>query len=429
MRSNVRSSARAEEERFPAEDLAGRFQEVRGGSLELARPLSPEDCALQSMPDASPVKWHLAHTSWFFETFVLEQALPGYRPFHESFRVLYNSYYNAVGEQHPRPDRGLISRPSLAEIGSYRAHVDEAMSTLLGRPEGIGAAGPVVELGLHHEQQHQELILMDVKHLLSRNPLRPAYRPAAPQTDPGGTGPLLWHAYEEGVRWIGHRREGFSFDNERPRHRQFVSAFELGSRLVTNGEFLQFVEDRGYERANLWLSDGFATAKAQGWDAPLYWERRDDAWFEFTLAGLEPLDPNRPVCHVSYYEADAFARWASARLPTEAEWETAASGLPREGNLLESGELHPLPAPAGSDDHPKQLYGDVWEWAQSPYSPYPGYQAEAGALGEYNGKFMANQFVLRGGACVTPTSHIRATYRNFFYPHMRWQFAGFRLAR
>jgi ergothioneine biosynthesis protein EgtB len=425
----MRSQASSEEV-GSARHLAERFDEVRGTSLTLGEPLSPEDCALQSMPDASPVKWHLAHTTWFFETFVLEANLPGYRHFHESFRVLYNSYYNAVGDQHPRAERGLISRPGLSDILAYRAHVDRAMAGLL--EGGVSdAAAAVVELGLHHEQQHQELVLMDVKHLLSLNPLRPAYRAASKPQEPAGTQPLVWHGYEEGIRWIGDEGKGFAFDNERPRHRAFLPAFELGSRLVTNQEFLAFVEDGGYENPVLWLADGFATLKAKGWTTPLYWERRDGAWHEMTLAGLEPLLGNRPVCHVSYYEADAYARWAGARLPTEAEHEVAAREAPATGSFLEDGALHPRPAASRDPkaNAPQQLLGDAWEWTQSAYSPYPGYQPAPGALGEYNGKFMANQMVLRGGACVTPRSHIRTTYRNFFYPHMRWQFAGFRLAR
>ena len=418
------------EEVGSARSLERRYREVRDTSLDLAKPLSPEDCALQSMPDASPVKWHLAHTTWFFETFVLEGHATGYRHFHDSFRVLYNSYYNAVGDQHPRAERGLISRPALPDILAYRAHVDRSMAALLERDDLPEAAASVVELGLHHEQQHQELILMDVKHLVSLNPLRPAYRSATKQPDLSGTQPLRWQAYEEGIRWIGDRGEGFAFDNERPRHRAFLPAFELGSRLVTNQEFLAFVEDGGYERPDLWLADGFATVKGKGWTSPLYWEKSDGAWHEFTLAGLEPLLGNRPVCHVSYYEADAYARWAGARLPTEAEHEAAASEVPVEGNFLEEGALHPCPAPPdGRAQAPAQLFGDVWEWTQSSYAPYPGFRPATGALGEYNGKFMVSQMVLRGGACATPRSHIRPTYRNFFYPHMRWQFAGLRLAR
>jgi ergothioneine biosynthesis protein EgtB len=421
----------------PQPDVA-RFASIRDATVELAAPLSAEDCALQSMPDASPVKWHLAHTSWFFETFVLRPAVPGYRERHPAYADLFNSYYQSVGEPFPRPQRGMLSRPSLDEVHAYRRHVDEAMAALLAR----GVTGPlagVVELGLQHEQQHQELILTDVKHLLSCNPLRPAYRAGPEAVTPervegGGRAPLRWHGHPGGIAWIGAAGEGFAFDNESPRHRHLLTPFALADRLVTNGEWLAFLEDQGYARPELWLSDGFATVRAEGWHAPLYWEREggnpDGAWRQFTHHGLRPLELDAPVCHVSAYEADAYARWAGARLPAEAEWEAVAAPVAVRGNFLESGRLRPAPADARAAASPAlQLFGDAWEWTRSAYGPYPGYAPPTGALGEYNGKFMCNQLVLRGGACTTPASHARASYRNFFPPSARWQMTGVRLAK
>jgi ergothioneine biosynthesis protein EgtB len=411
----------------PASRLASRYREVRGASLALRAPLSAEDCAIQSMPDASPTKWHLAHTTWFFETFVLERALPERPPFDPSFRFLFNSYYNAVGPQYARPERGLLSRPSLDEVLRYRAAVDEALLAWL---ESLGAAPAelhaVVELGLQHEQQHQELILTDVKHALGRSPLRPAYA-ALPEAPRAEARPLRFEPFAEGVRAFGHAGEGFAFDNEGPRHRALLAPFALASRCTTNAEFLAFLEDGGYARPELWLSDGWAWRQGEGVEAPLYWERADGAWSVFTLAGPRALRLEEPVSHVSFYEAAAFAEWAGARLPTELEWETAAAALPALGHFADSGRLHPAPAPAGP--RLAQLYGDVWEWTRSDYAPYPGYRPSAGALGEYNGKFMCNQRVLRGGSCATPAGHVRATYRNFFPPTARWQFSGIRLAR
>jgi ergothioneine biosynthesis protein EgtB len=402
---------------------------VRAASERLAARLSAEDCAAQSMPDASPVKWHLAHTSWFFETFVLEPALPRYARFDPAFRVLFNSYYHTVGEQHPRPQRGLLTRPSLEQVLDYRRHVDMHVAERL-EAGGLGDLLPIVELGLHHEQQHQELILTDVKHLLAQNPLRPAYREDAAQPSGRAAPALAWRRVEEGPRGLGTDGPHFHFDNEAPRHRQLVGPFELASRPVTNGEFLAFLEDGGYERPELWLSDGWDAVRREGWRAPGYWERRDGAWWEFTLGGRRPLEAGAPVCHVGFYEAEAFARWAGARLPTEAEWEVAAVPAAVEGNFVESGRLHPSVAGDGEGGGaPLQLFGDVWEWTASPYAPYPGYQPAAGALGEYNGKFMCNQMVLRGGSCASPRDHLRATYRNFFPPAARWQFSGLRLAR
>jgi len=405
--------------------LAERYRAVRAASEALTEPLTAEDCSLQSMEDASPVKWHLAHTSWFFETLVLEAAEPDAPAFDPSFRVLFNSYYESVGERYSRPRRGLLSRPGLDEVVEYRRHVDRRVLALL-------AAGPapqrdaVIELGLHHEQQHQELILTDVKHALSFNPWRPAYRDASPST--GAKAPTLrWLGFEPGLREIGHAGDGFAFDNEGPRHRVFVEAFQLASRPVTNGEYLEFMGDGGYERPELWLADGWDRLQRETWKAPLYWERADARWTSLTLSGRHPVDPEEPVDHVSAYEADAFARWAGGRLPTEAEWETAAEG-PIDGNFVESGQLQPRPSP-DADGRPAALFGDVWEWTASAYAPYPGFRPMTGPLGEYNGKFMSNQLVLRGGSCATPTAHIRRSYRNFFHPHQRWQFSGIRLAR
>jgi ergothioneine biosynthesis protein EgtB len=415
----------------PSADLrvsAERFHSVRAATEGLAAPLSAEDCALQSMPDASPVKWHLGHTTWFFETMVLEKSEPDFRPMRPEYRFLFNSYYVAVGPRHPRAQRGMLSRPSLQEVRGYRRNVDERMARLIER--GVAPeVDALIELGLQHEQQHQELIVTDVKHLLSLNPLNPAYRPAPGQADGGRAAPALsWHRYEAGTREIGHRGAGFCFDNETPRHRVLVGAYELASRPVTNAEYLAFMADGGYARPELWLADGWDTRGAHGWESPGYWANADGTWRVFTLDGVLPVHPEEPVCHVSYYEADAYARWAGARLPSEAEWEAAAASVPVVGNFVESGRLHPAVAP-DAHERPAQLFGDVWEWTQSPYGGYPGFRPAAGAVGEYNGKFMANQLVLRGGSCATPADHVRATYRNFFYPHHRWQFMGLRLAR
>ncbi len=409
--------------------LATRYTSVRVATENLARGLSPEDCAIQSMPDASPVKWHLAHSTWFFETFVLEQALPGYRPFDPAYRVLFNSYYNAVGGKHPRPERGMLSRPRLDEILAYRRHVDEALRRLLGGTPVARTLAALIELGTHHEQQHQELILTDLKHLLSRNPLQPAYQKPWRLT-PVRPRKRTWIAHDAGMVETGHAGPGFCFDNELPRHRSWLEAFDIASDPVTHGDFIEFIEDGGYSRPELWLSAGWDAVNARGWRSPAYWERRDGGWHTFTLHGMAPVDPHTPVCHVSFYEADAYARWAKARLPAEAEWEVASQRALVAGNFLESGALHPLAlreaAPEGA---PAQMFGDVWEWTRSDYAPYPGFRAAEGAVGEYNGKFMSGQYVLRGGSCATPASHIRASYRNFFPPDARWQFSGVRLAR
>jgi ergothioneine biosynthesis protein EgtB len=414
-----------------AEAAAARYAEVRSVSLALADGLSDADQTVQSMPDASPTKWHLAHTTWFFETFVLAPHQPGYQAHDPSFTYLFNSYYEQAGPRHPRPQRGMITRPSAAEVVAYRHHVDEAMAELLASPELLTPAlADLIELGLHHEQQHQELLLTDILHLLAQNPLRPAYRATPTSAGDGRASPLRWHSYEGGMREIGHDGEDFSYDCERPRHQVLVQPFRLASRAVTNREWCAFIEDGGYRTAPLWLSDGWATVNREGWQAPLYWEQRDGGWWSMTLHGMRPIEPEAPVCHVSYFEADAFARWAGKRLPTEAEWEIAAAPLAEDdGNTLGRGALRPLPVADGQNDGaPAQMFGDVWEWTSSAYGAYPGFRIAEGAVGEYNGKFMCGQYVLRGGSCATPDGHIRCTYRNFFYPHQRWQFMGLRLA-
>jgi ergothioneine biosynthesis protein EgtB len=408
--------------------LAQHYASVRSASVALCEPLAPEDYVVQSMPDASPAKWHLAHTSWFFEEFVLQTA-PGACGFHdERYRYLFNSYYETVGPRHARPQRGLLSRPTVDEVLAYRASVDERMAELLHR--GVAAElEQIITLGLHHEQQHQELILTDVKHLFSCNPLLPAYRPRSSAPAAAGAasrGSAQFIGFEGGLHDIGATGAAFCFDNELPRHRVWLEPFELANRPVSNSEYLEFVRDGGYRKPQCWLSDGWASVQREGWTHPIYWSESLDS--EFTLSGLRELDPDAPVCHVSFYEADAFARWAGARLPTEFEWEIAAAKAPREGNFVESGKLHPVPASRHSPT-PAQMLGDVWEWTQSSYAPYPGFAPLSGSLGEYNGKFMVNQLVLRGGSCATPASHIRASYRNFFYPTARWQFSGLRLAK
>jgi ergothioneine biosynthesis protein EgtB len=405
--------------------LLERYGEVRRATVALAAPLSAEDAQLQSMPDASPAKWHLAHTTWFFEAFVLARAEPPAPPYHRAFGYLFNSYYEAAGPRQPRPDRGLLSRPPLEEVLRWRAIVDERMGALLAGP-APGALLEVVALGIAHEEQHQELLLTDVKHAFSVQPLRPRYLPEPPA--PGGAAPrLAWIPRDGGVREIGAAGAGFAFDNERPRHRVLLSPHALASRPVTCGEWMEFVEAGGYRRPEHWLSDGWAAVQRHGWRAPLYWSEEGGRWWQFTLGGMRPVDEGEPVAHLSFYEADAFARWAGARLPTEAEWEAAAEGRREDGTFADAGRLHPAAARAG--DGLVQLLGDVWEWTQSAYAPYPGFRPLAGALGEYNGKFMVNQLVLRGGSCATPRGHVRASYRNFFQPEARWQFSGLRLAR
>jgi ergothioneine biosynthesis protein EgtB len=431
---------------LPASALATRFAAVRERTMTLAAPLSEADAQVQSMADASPAKWHLAHTTWFFETFILERFENNFQPYHPSFRVLFNSYYQGVGEQHPRPRRGLITRPSLDEVRAYRHAVDERISVLLRQAPAEVTA--LIELGLQHEQQHQELMLTDLKHLLSCSPLDPVYRAQWPLARVTSVA-QAWLPYEGGTAMIGHDANdgaGFAFDNESPRHAVLLRPYALANRLVTHGEWLAFIDDGGYDDARWWLAAGWDWRHANAIDAPAYWRRegRGDrsTWSNFTLHGRAPIDPHTPIAHVSYFEADAYAHWRATqdgvpcRLPTEAEWEHAAqrhTDAIAQGNFVESGALHPMPIstpPArATNDAPMQLFGDVWEWTTSSYAPYPGFAPWDGAVGEYNGKFMINQYVLRGGSCATPRDHIRASYRNFFPTDARWQFSGVRLAR
>ena len=406
----------------PVQDLAARLFATRALTPGLCAGLAPEDMTPQSMPDASPAKWHLAHTTWFFEQFALKPFVADYREFNAGFAALFNSYYVSAGPRYARPQRGLVTRPTVAEVMRYRAHVDTHLRHLLGRGEPGRDLARVLELGLHHEQQHQELLLTDMLHLLSHNPLKPAWR-QLPTPQKRAAPALRFVAGPEGAHAIGHCGEGFHFDNEAPRHTVWLAPHAVANRLVSNAEYAAFVRDGGYRNPLLWLSDGWATAQREGWCAPLYWS--EDGASAFTLGGELELDPAAPVCHISHYEADAFARWAGARLPTEAEWETFAAAQPLAGNMLEAGWFRPVAAAADAS----QCFGDVWEWTGSSYLPYPGYRAQPGALGEYNGKFMSGQMVLRGGSCVTPPGHVRASYRNFFYPHQRWQFMGLRLAK
>ncbi|MDJ0916359.1 MAG: ergothioneine biosynthesis protein EgtB [Woeseiaceae bacterium] len=401
-------------------DLADRFRRVRADSVAFCDTLAAEDTVVQSMPDVSPTKWHLAHISWFFETFVLKPFDDSYTVFDEDFHFIFNSYYYTAGQMHARPRRGLLSRPTLETVIAYRRHVDDAIVALLKRRDEADIRFRV-ELGLHHERQHQELMLTDIKHVLSCSPLKPAMNPALPVP---ASSPVADHKFidgSNGLTEIGFDGEGFSFDNETPRHDALLHPHSLGNRLVTNAEYREFIRDGAYEKSDLWLSDGWATIKEQGWNRPLYWSA--DHQSEFTLGGVRDLDPNAPVAHVSFYEADAFARWSGARLPTEFEWEASARDSKVSGNLLETGFWHP----AASDG--PQFFGDVWEWTASSYSAYPGFKPLAGSLGEYNGKFMCNQMTVRGGSCVSAADHIRPTYRSFFYPDARWQFLGIRLAK
>ena len=422
--------------------LLDEYRAVRARTLELAAPLSPEDQGVQSMPDASPTKWHLAHTTWFFETFVLQPHLPDHRPFDPAFRFLFNSYYEGVGPQHDRARRGGLCRPSLEEVHAYRRHVDQAIARLLERLLETGAVltelASTITLGLHHEQQHQELLLTDIKHAFGSHPLQPSYHPGMPAPARGATPPLAFRSFEGGVVWIGHEGSGFAFDNEGPRHRCFLDPFAIADRPVTCGEYLAFMRDGGYARPELWLSDGWRTVESEGWRAPLYWQQAqrdqerqggDADWLVYTLAGRRAVDAGELVTHVSYYEADAYARWAGARLPTEEEWEHAATATAHgepAGHFADAGRMHPARAGEGKAEG---MFGDVWQWTRSAYGGYPGYRVPEGPIGEYNGKFMSNQMVLRGGSCLTPAGHVRATYRNFFPPAARWQMSGIRLGR
>ena len=412
--------------------LLDQYQAVRAFSDKICGPLVPEDYVIQSMPDVSPAKWHLAHTSWFFETFLLKPHQVGYQSLHPQYDFLFNSYYNSIGERHCRPKRGLLSRPTVEETYAYRAHVDSHMARLLSEADSdqLQTLELLVTLGLHHEQQHQELMITDIKHVFFENPLCPVYRPR--RDPPNSPIPALeWISFGEGLREIGWGEDSFAFDNETPRHKEYVPAFALGSRLVTNREYLAFIEDGGYQRPEFWLSEGWNVVQTRGWDSPLCWWNRKGERLEFTLAGMEVLNLDAPVCHVSLFEADAYAHWAGARLATEAEWETASENVPLCGSFADSGRFHPAPLDP-TDAEPgtlQQMYGEVWQWTRSQYTPYPGYVTPPGALGEYNGKFMCNQFVLRGGSCATSHSHMRPTYRNFFPPDARWQFTGIRLAK
>jgi ergothioneine biosynthesis protein EgtB len=409
--------------------LADRLRATRRLTLELADPLSAEDMAVQAMEDASPTKWHLAHVTWFFETFVLNEHLPGYRIFDEEFSYCFNSYYEAVGPRHPRPSRGLLTRPSLERVIAYRRHVDEALDALLARvstpAEELAA---LLEIGINHEQQHQELLLTDILALFAANPLCPAYRAPRPRTVTAAPASAGWIDYGGGIHRVGHAGNEFAWDNEAPRHDVLIHPFRLADRLVTNAEWLEFIADGGYTTPSLWLADGWTTVQREQWRCPRYWEERDGTWLEMSLEGLGYPVAAAPVSQISYYEADAFARWAGKRLPTEFEWEVAAANVPVAGNTLATRSLRPMPAEDRRDGRARQMFGDVWEWTQSAYQPYPGYRPPKGAIGEYNGKFMVSQQVLRGASCVTPDGHSRATYRNFFYPNQRWQFAGVRLA-
>ena len=403
--------------------LATAYQTVRQVSEQICQPLEIEDYVVQSMPGASPLKWHLAHTAWFFETFVLIPHLKGYSVFNPQYDYLLNSYYESMGERVPAAQRGTLSRPTVAEVYRYRAYVDEAMVVLISSIQGEPTVASLVTLGIHHEQQHQEFLFTNIKHIFGNNPLRPIYRSDLVPSNPTATAPSLdWIDYSANVYSIGYDGDGFAFDNEQPRHQTYLHDYRLANRLVTNGEYLEFIQAGGYQNPEYWLSEGWAAARSQHWQAPLYWEQIDGDWWVMTLGGMGRLHDHEPVCHVSFYEADAYARWAGQRLPTEAEWEIATTDMPVTGNLLETDRLQPAPASG------PQLFGDVWEWTTSTHQPYPGYRLEAGIVGEYNGKLMCNRLVLRGGSCVTPTNHIRPTYRNFYPPDTRWQFTGIRLA-
>lgn len=401
------------------------YQSVRHQTLRLTENLSAEDMVVQSMPDASPGKWHLGHTTWFFEEFILDKYREGYERFDEAYQFLFNSYYDSVGDRHPRPRRGLLTRPNLSGVLHYRHYVDSYIQKMIEQQwESIA---DLVVTGLHHEMQHQELLLTDILHAFSFNSLYPAVCSTGEAPSAANKpGAMTFDAWEGGLVETGAREEGFSYDCERPRHQVYLQPYRLARRPVTNGEWLDFIKDGGYDNSMLWLSDGWETCQRNAWRAPLYWQKKDGQWHQYGLDGLQTLNFAAPVCHISYYEADAYARWAGKRLPSEHEWEHSAAGLDIEGNFSENASWRPQPAPPG--ERPVQLYGDVWEWTRSPYMAYPDFKPESGPLQEYNGKFMANQFVLRGGSCVTPRKQMRATYRNFFFPHQRWQFSGLRLA-
>jgi len=422
---------RSQTESSPSEKLLARFHEVRNFSGRLSENLVPEDCVVQSMPEVSPTKWHLAHTTWFFETFILKKWVPGYRDAVPEYAYLFNSYYNAAGTMHRRDLRGLISRPTVAETKEYRASINRDIDKLVAGADAklFREIEPILTLGIHHEQQHQELLITDIKHVFAQNPLYPVFRKSI-DNQRIDIPPTKFVEFDQATIEIGHDGNGFSYDNEGPRHRALVLPFSLANRPVTNDEYLEFMADNGYSRAEFWLSLGWTTVNEQNWRAPLYWIERDGEWWNFTLSGLRKVDSSEPVAHLSYFEADAYANWAGARLPTEFEWERTAGKIDIRGNFVETERFHPAAVNrAPRNGQLAQMFGDVWEWTRSSYSPYPGYRAEPGALGEYNGKFMCNQYVLRGGSCATSRTHIRKTYRNFFQPDKRWQFTGVRLAR
>ena len=416
-------------DRHSREHLIERFKAIRDFSHQLTEPLEIEDFVVQAMENTSPTKWHLAHVSWFYETFLLDKVYDNYESLHPQYAYIFNSYYLQTGEPHTRSKRGLLTRPTVREVFEFRDYVNKEVLNFLenATEEQLEEYGPVIEIGNNHEQQHQELMITDFKYMFAQNPLYPSYKdlelPESKEVPP-----LNWVAFDDGIYHIGNKGDEFTYDNEHPQHREFLEAFELSDRLITNREYMEFMNDGGYERSELWLDDGWATVNEKNWDSPLYWNKRNGEWYYYTLSGLRKVDPNEPVTHISYYEADAFARWAGARLATEAEWEVAAGELPYTGNFVEEGHFHPRPL-QDSTSGLKQMYGDVWEWTKSAYDAYPGYEPLPGALGEYNGKFMCSQYVLRGGSCATSETHIRKTYRNFFYPDARWQFNGIRLAR
>ncbi len=410
--------------------LTESYLKVRNFTEELCKPLVTEDYVVQTMPDVSPAKWHLAHVTWFFETFVLKKSKKDYREFHPLYNFIFNSYYVQVGPRHTRAHRGHLTRPTVKDIYNFREYIDKNMIELIGDSDEktLGEIAPVIEIGLNHEQQHQELMLTDIKHVFSVNPLHPLYSEKefpVFENIPG----MKWASHNEGLYEIGHNGKSFCYDNETPVHKEFIKSFSIGSRLVTNGEYMEFIKDGGYKNTPLWLSDGWATVEREGWEAPMYWEEIDGQWWNFNLTGYKKVNPGDPVCHVSFYEADAFARWAGHRLPTEAEWEVALANVSQNGNFVEEKNFQPVALNENSGEPVQQMYGDVWEWTGSAYLPYPGYKPLPGALGEYNGKFMSGQMVLRGGSCATSVTHIRKTYRNFFYPASRWQFMGIRLAK
>lgn len=429
MSSLLKQEETAKQERFSRTNIKALFTQVRSFSHLLTETLEPEDFVIQPMENASPTKWHLAHTSWFFETFVLGKFDPEFESMHPQYAYLFNSYYLQTGVPFTRSQRGVISRPTVKNVFEYRAYVNDKLTEFIDSvsDEVWKEAAPVIEIGINHEQQHQELILTDIKYTLAQNPLLPVFRETSVVED-SGVAELNWISFKEGITEIGHPGNAFTYDNEHPLHKTFVQNYELSNRLITNGEYLEFMKDAGYERSELWLDEGWSCVREESWKAPLYWFVRDGEWWNFTLGGARIVNPDEPVTHVSYFEADAFARWKGVRLPTEQEWEHASKGLKVEGNFVENECFHTTPIKDGTNDL-QQMYGDVWEWTSSSYSPYPGYKPLPGALGEYNGKFMSNQYVLRGGSCATSRTHIRNTYRNFFQAKSRWQFSGIRLAK